>query len=329
MSSLKLRSRWSYVGLINAHQALFVQDNVDRGEIFWVSVDNGKVQKSLKVRTVDLSAISLSGDGKSLLTEENIQHLSEEDDYVHHLQLRSSSNFALLKQFDIGAEKNIAQMFPRAYGAHAFSSGRIALSANAVVWSKEMNNYVLAGERIEIWNVKTGQREKSVPYKHATGLEDLQFSSDDKRIACVFLNDEEKYLDSGILDILDAKSGKTLWHIDGYAKQPVGWPYFFISPTRFVCSQAIYDLSTKRVQPLVTAGKGAKCVGNVPQRPTRALFQTPRGLELWDLPTRKMLHRWPQIKKSDAVTFSPDAKVMSVASGTEMQFWKFDPAWLK
>ena len=328
LSSLQLRDRWDYIGIISGQQAIFVQDEVKTGKILWVNLSTGQVSKYLQVKDVNLSEVTISSDGKSFLTQENIEHRPRKDDYVHHLQVRNSSNFALMKQFDIGAEKNIAQMFPRAF-SNSSSSGRVALSANAVVWSKEMNNYVLAGERIEIWNVKSGRRERLVPYKHATGLEDLQFSSDGKRIACVFLNREEKYDNSGILDILDAKNGKILWHIAGYNKQPVGWPYFFISPTRFVCSQAIYDLSTKKTQPLKVAGKGAKCVGNVPQRPTRALFQTARGLELWDIFSHRAIHRWPQIKKSDAATFSPDAKVMAVESGTTMQFWKFDPKWLK
>mgnify|MGYP001551980442 CR=1 FL=1 len=81
--------------------------------------------------------------------------------------------------------------------------------------------------------------------------------------------------------MLDPETGKILWHLEGSEKQPIGGPFFFISPTKFVSRSMIYDISTKTSTPLIPEDDPRlECLTGVPGHTGYAFFMTKGGLEL-------------------------------------------------
>ena len=67
----------------------------------------------------------------------------------------------------------------------------------------------------------------------------------------------------------------------------------------------------------------------VPGHATYAMFTTPQGLELRDWRHNRTLRRWPTLTKPGRLLWSPDLKMFSFQRNSVVQFWKFDPKWLK
>ena len=273
--------------------------------------------------TVDPYKLSLSPNGNILITCENIADVSEKIREAHMIKVLDSTNLSILKTIDLGKGHHIVNI--------SFlngSSDRIIVQLIAAIPYKE-NIFTYGHDRFIVLNLKTGKAEKTISYSRARSVSVPLFSPDGKYLACLFYSDDDND-QLGILDVLDPKTGKILWHIEGSAKQPIGDPFFFISPTRFVSSSRIYDITTKKSSPLIPANDPRLyCLKNVPQKTDYAFFMTKNGLELWNIKTRKALRRWPTLKERGYIRMSPDLKVMSFQRDKNIEFWKFDPTWLK
>jgi len=186
----------------------------------------------------------------------------------------------------------------------------------------------------EFASLTTGETKKTLHYGHVGGCNSLVLSSKRKYLLTSFTSKEDDTMDEqpdrqGIVEVLDFRTGKILWHLVGTDKQPVGDPLFFISPTRFVSSDTLFDIATHKAQRWSAITPTRKCLAAVPNHSSDALFLTPQGLELRNWQKNKTLVLWPNIKKPGRIMFSPDLKMFSFKRGSLIQFWKFDPKWIR
>lgn len=204
------------------------------------------------------------------------------------------------------------------------------------------NDFTYGHDRLEWLNLRTGQIDKVLKYQPAGETDKLVVSPDDKYLAGFFYSApfnpygeseysplRDKLERQGFIDIINPKTGKILWHIEPSNKQPVGEPLFFISPTRFISSDTVFNIATKTARPWNAITPTRKCLAAVPNHPNCALFLTPSGLQLRDWQKDKLLVSWPSIKEPGRIMFSPDLKMFSFKQGSLIQFWKFDSRWLK
>ena len=220
-------------------------------------------------------------------------------------------------------------------------TNQVAIPVIESTWDERLKDYAAdyqRGGRVEIWDWVKEKQVGTLRYPNAPGIGDMMFSPDGKVVACTFKDlSIGLYSKFGVLDFLDAKTGAIVWHTSSAKGYEVGYPFAFLSPTKFVSRNSLYDLTTKKAQPFIKDGERRKFVGSSPRYPNRLFFLTKNGLELWDWPTKRALRRWSKITEADEVTLSPDLTIMSVqtsrkstvAENSLNQFWKFDAAWLK
>jgi hypothetical protein len=258
-----------------------------------------------------------------LIAHENPFDLSVNPPRAHKITLLSAKNMSKMTMVDVGMDNKITGM-----SFLGRDSERIIVQLISAIPFKN-NDFTYGHDRFIILNLKTGKSEKTIPYAHARGVSKPLFSADGKYLVCLFRGEDEDD-ELGILDVLDPDTGKILWHLEGSDKQPIGDPLFFISPTKFVCSSMIYDIATKTSSPLLTANDPRLyCLTEVPQHTDYAFFMTKAGLELWNIKTNQALRRWPSLTTPGLIRLSPDLKVFSFQRDQVIEFWHFDPAWLK
>jgi hypothetical protein len=333
---LKDRQEGDYIGVyftgFSNNQAVFLLDNAASGIFYWFDPATGR-----QIRSMPSSArfyvewCRLSSSGKSVFTTYDTDALPAGKHYLNDLLILDATTLEKRKELSIGQRVNL--FYPSPVDG---SPDEVALPVLEFTWDPERKLFTGdpdRGARIEIWNWVTGRKVKSIPYSHAPGVSDMVFNSDGKSVACLFKSrTKDRFNDRGIMDILDAHTGKTVWHIEGSKEQPVGEPYAFLSPNEFVVQNSIYNTLTKKVVSLFPSdGHFIKFVGNVPGHRTQMFFSTRKGLELWDWSAKRAIRRWPNILDVDKVTFSQDLTIMSVevAKFNVMQFWKFKPLWVK
>lgn len=191
-----------------------------------------------------------------------------------------------------------------------------------------------ANNRFEWLNLKTGKVDKTLYYNPARGCDQIRSSPDHKYLACLFTDEHFDLIDaeserSGTVDILDARTGKIVWHITRTQQNPVGDPLFFISPTQFISSDTIFNIQTKTARHWNAVNASTRCLAVVPGHSAYALFLTKQGLQLRNWRRGRTLASWPTLTTQGRIFFAPDLKMFAYKRGPSIQFWRFDPNWLR
>lgn len=129
-----------------------------------------------------------------------------------------------------------------------------------------------------------------------------------------------------VLDVIDVNTGRALATLSDSDLHPIEAPLFFLSQDKIVCNNFIYNLKDKTALPIfVPAYTEEPCIAGLPQHPGYGFFLSTNGLELWNITQKQMLHRWPSIRDSRDIYFSPDGTVMVVGDHEQVyQVWNFD-----
>ena len=309
---------------INAKNSALLVTNIDPsyniGKTSWLNVKSGRITQS-KANTKDLIAESLqvSPNGQIVTNYDNIGYVNRKESTVHVVRVLDSSNAQIIKRFDIGRKSHIHRIF-----FHPRQPNSLIITATSQVPYE--GDFTQGKDRIEFWNWRQGKRYKSLSYQYARNVEDILFSPDGKYIACFFFASEGF---SGRVEFLNSATGKSMWGVDAPRQHPVDGANFFLSYTKLFCNGQVYDLSKKSITPFFKAGdRRLECVGEVESRLGMAFFTTKQGLELWNLATNKPVYRWP-IRAVDYVELSPDKNVLTIHQGSIVEFWRFNPQWLK
>ncbi len=272
---------------------------------------------------LDPAAMALAPDGRLLVSQENKSDPSLRHVQAHRLTIVSTKNLTIIKTVDFGAKNDLnGLLFEPGDNQHV-----IVKMTSLIPYE---GDYIFGQARFAWLNLVTGKVDRTVPYEHAIGADALRLSADKRILVCLFSNEEDEKGQSGVLDVLDLKTLKSLWHLKGTDKSPVGFPCFFCSARQLVVATHIYDIKGKVHKPLLVPGDARlECLGDVPQHPPYAFFLTRQGLELWNISTNKAVRRWPSILSEGVVALSPSLHLLSFEENNKIQFWKFDPKWLR
>ena len=284
---------------------------------------------------IDNYELVLSPNGRWLATENSRADDSFENVKAYRATLLAASTLKVIKIKSYGErESSGGLLFASGYENYAFIKGAELITRNGEL------DY--GDSHLDWLNLSTGKVDKSLPYFATDEVDKLFFSPNKKYLVGLFYSEAfdpygksnyaplKNSLDRhGYVDIISPTTGKILWHIEPSAKKPVGDPFFFISPTQFVSSDTLFDIPTKTAKPWYAVTATRKCLAAVPGHASYALFVTPQGLELRDWRRKRTLRRWPTINKSGHILFSPDLKMFSFQRDSTIQFWNFDPKWLK
>jgi len=305
------------------------------GEVVEWAVKSAKVVHRLSFsKGFSASLLTISSGGGWLLSGEDTLNPTVTYNNAHQLVVRSIKGKGLVRTINLGAKNGIM--------------GLLSVSDDDSVVVVRMDSLVPYGNtsiygknRLEWLNLMTNRVDKRMAYQPANELDRLLISSDKKYLLGLFYSEafnptgESDYAPSknqferhGFVDVINSQNSKILWHLEGTDKQPVGDPFFFVSPTRFVSSDTLFDIATHKAQRWSAITPTRKCLAVVPNHPNCALFLTPSGLQLRNWQKNKTLVSRPNIKKSGRILFSPDLKMFSFKRGSIIQFWKFDPKWL-
>lgn len=214
------------------------------------------------------------------------------------------------------------------------SPQHVVMKVQSIIPFPDKSDSYFGHDRFEWLNLQTGKRDKVLRYNSARGCDKIVFSPDKKYLLCLFqdetVDDSDDPRDlSSIIDVLDAKTGKVVWHIVGTNKQPTGEPLFFIAPNRFIAYGTVFNISQRKGRPWSAVNSLRRCLATVPGNSRYALFLTKSGLQLRNWKTERALASWPTITKPGRILWSPDLKTFAFRWGQDVQFWKFDPKWLK
>ncbi len=292
---------------------------------------NAEIPFSKWLSDIDLT---LSSDGKWLSTINVRSSLSFPDVKSYRVTLLNSSNLKTAAKRNVPKNEDVVGFVSLATDPqHVIAETLTAIPIG--------NDVTFGRDRLDWINANTGKTDRSMPYKPARECDRLIASDDSRYFLGLFYADPfdshgessygpyvNKLERGGFVDVIDPKTGKIVWHIAATKKMPVGDPLFFISPTRFISSDTVFNIATKTARPWNAITPTRKCLAAVSGHSNYSLFLTPSGLQLRDWQKDKLLVSWPSIKQPGRIMFSPDLKMFSFKRGSLIQFWRFDPKWL-
>ena len=327
-----------YLGFATSNDVMFARwkpNSNDVGHLDRWSIKDARLTEELSLSQWLDSDMFLSSDGKTLATTNVRTNMTFPEVKAFRITTLNSLNLKKVKITNVPQNKDVVGFL----GLHSDPRHVIAKTLTS---KQSGGDIVFANDKLEWLNVTTGKIDKVLSYAPARELDRILSSPDKKYLAGLFYSEAfDPYGESdytplkntlereGYVDIFSPTNGKILWHIEPSAKKPVGDPFFFISPTQFVSSDTLFDIPTKTAKPWYAVTATRKCLAAVPAHAFYALFVTPQGLELRDWRRKRTLRRWPTITKSGHILFSPDLKMFSFQRDSLIQFWKFDPQWLK
>ena len=327
-----------FLGFRSANSVLFaVQTNrsADVGRIVrWNVLNQGVQQQLICSKWLSLESLVLSEQGNVMTTHNRLIY-GFEDSKAALTTILDSSNFNPVRTQRVPANEDIT-----GYLFLPNDASHVLIQAGTFVPLLGTNDSTLGKDRFDWFNFRTGKVDKRLFYKHAHAANKMLSSPDNKFLLPFFYSDkvsstgENDYFPDlmerdAIVDVVSSNTGKILWHLEGTDQQPVGDPLFFISPTRFISSDTVFNITTKTARHWNAVTLKRKCLAAVPNHPNYALFLTPGGLQLRNWQKDKLLVSWPNIKKPGRILFSPDLKMFSFKRSSIIQFWRFDPKWLR
>lgn len=341
---LKDGSRYNYanyLGFTDKHQFVMATEGSysdGLGRFYWIDAQNGRLNQPVSSGLINIDLSLLSPDGVFIFAIDSLslqlsvaaqQHETKPKFYINDLKIFTSSDMKPTMYVDIGRTHHI--------NGWTINSNNID---QVLIWSTTELPYrgstAMLDDHLELWNWRTRRRIRRFDYGPAHAINRAVFSPDGKMVACVFL-DEQKV--AGVVDVLNVETGAVIWHIQGNEKAPIDMPLFYLPDGRFVSKGNIYDVHRKTITGLLPQFPHLSCITGAPDVSGRAFFETPSGLELWDILTAQPLKRWPQIKNVGRVFVSPDRAIIAVVCSPEVkngledryfkaatvEFWKFDP----
>ena len=299
----------------------------NKGDVLLWNVRKEKVVNKRPLdRWISGYDLALSPDGKTLVSSNKRSSLYFPEPKAYRITSLNTSNLKASDQHSLkNDDDSVGQLFLPS------DNSRVVLKMSSVV-GREAGGYRTKW-RYTWLNLKTGKYDKEFLYLPGRGADKILYSPDQKYLLCLYEDMEFDLVDdrverNAIVDVLDAKTGKVLWHIAGTDKKPAGQPLFFVSPTRFVSSDSVYDIQNKSV----AAWQGVKgtegCLAAVPNHEDYGLFLAKDGTELRNWKTGRVLRRWPTLQTRGRVLFSPNLDMFSYKSGEAVSFWNFSRLWL-
>ena len=266
-----------------------------------------------------------SPDGKTLVTNNELS-LSFPHAKAYRVTSLNTSDLKVVTQHNLkDNDDSVGQLFLPS------DNERVVLKMDSIIGEGKEAYY--DKQRYTWLNLKTGKYDKEFLYLPGRGADKILYSPDQKYLLCLYEDMEFDLVDdcadrNAIVDVLDAQTGKVLWHIAGTDKKPAGQPLFFVSPTRFVSSDSVYDIQNQSV----TAWQGVEgtegCLAIVPNHENYGLFLVKNGTELRNWKTGRVLRRWLTLQTRGRVLFSPNLEMFAYKSGETISFWNFSGSWL-
>jgi len=342
-----------YEGLTSQDLALCSRSNFwgsPSGDVILLDPKRGKIVNQIRVSNdVGWNDLHLSLDGRLLFGYQSLYTRRKFQHNPVNVIVSDANTLSRLTSASIGK------------GNHVIGFSLIPNRPDCIILGinsdlSTSRGVITVNERILVLNWKTRKILREIKYENGSGL---LFSPDNKHFAGLYPRAEGE---KGSVQFVDFRSGNIKLEV---AETPPAnrldeqGPFFFLSPTQVVCSPTLVcDLKTQRLKSLFQRGdRRFKCVGGVGvcqrlcqasegyiplfpvengdtrQDPARGLgfafFTTKQGLELWNVPKNKVVRRWPNIKSADYVDTSPRLSMMAVHHGSIIEFWKFDPKWLR
>ncbi len=308
----------------------------DSGHILRWNIVNRKTVNEIPLSMWLDSDLCLSSNGKTLTTTNVRMNRAFKEVKAYRTTTLSSSSLKILIAKKVPTNEDVVGFLSSDNNGNQV----IIKSLKEVPISKNESTY--AADQFQWIDTISGAVEKKLYYHPARECDKLITSPNRNYLLGLFYaepfdshgeSDYGPYVDQlerqGFIDIISPKTGKILWHIEPSKQRPIGDPLFFISPTRFISSDTVFNIQTKTARHWNAITPTRKCLAAVPEHPNCALFLTPKGLQLRNWQKDKLLVNWPSIKKPGRIMFSPDLKMFSFKRGSLIQFWKFDPKWLK
>lgn len=321
------------LGLTPYGTAVFVAElgyTSNVGDIVLWSISKQKtVKKQQLSKWLSSFDLKLSAGGKWLATSNNRSHISFPDVRAYQVATLRTSDLKIVKSYQLKSNEDTT-----GYLSTPGDPRHVVMKVQSIIPFPDKSDSYFGHDRFAWLSLQTGKREKVLRYNPARGCDRILFSPDKKYLACLFSDETVESSDDprdlgSIIDILDAKTGKIVWHIQGTDKRPAGEPMFFISPTRLIAYSTVFNIAQKKARPWNAVNASRRCLAAVPRHPNHALFLTKSGVQLRNWQTDRAIRSWPTITAPGHILFAPDLKMFSFRRGQIVQFWKFDPKWLK
>lgn len=301
------------------------------GDIVKWNVARHKVKAKIPLsRWISSFNLSLSADGKWLVSNNNASDLSFRDPRAFRITIMRTEDFKVVTTKNLKEREESVGFLP-------LPGDNRHIIAQMLSLIPYQGDFTFGKDRLAWLNLRTGKIDKVLPYEPARECDGLLAAPGGRFLAGLFHSanffDSEAEAgeldDEGFVDIIDARSGKIRWHLAATGKQPIGEPLFFISPTRFISAGTVFDIKTKTAHPWSAVTASRRCLAGVPGHSNFALFQTKAGLQLRDWTKNRVVETWPTLKQPGRILFSPDLKMFSYGRNQAIQFWRFDPKWLR
>ncbi|MEO6907951.1 MAG: hypothetical protein ABI210_08690 [Abditibacteriaceae bacterium] len=315
---------------------LWKPDSTDTGHIAILDFQKGEIIHEIPLsKWLSESQLTLSSTGKWLVTINVRENLAFPHVKTYRVTVLRTSDLKVAASRDVPENEDVTGTV-----SYVGDSEYIVIKTLAAI--PIGNDITFGNDRLDWLNATTGKVSKSLPYKPARECDKLISSPNKNYLLGLFYSSSfDPYGESdysvlrdqlerhGFVDVIDSQTGKIIWHLAGSDKQPVGDPLFFISPTQFVSSGMVFNIATKSAKPWSAVNDERQILADVPGYPDFAFFWTKKGLELRNWKTDRTVQSWPTVKEKGHILLSPDLKVFAFKQGENIQFWNFDPAWLK
>ena len=189
-------------------------------------------------------------------------------------------------------------------------------------------------------DIESGQKifnERSAAAKFLEGdyfnRNSVQISPDQKRIINIYEAGEGSY---NSIEVASVQTGKIVARFQGNYDIELSGKGFFLSNEQLLFgswrsidtddapmlrnTNLILNLRTGQTRVCAPPLAHLKCLGGIASRPGWGFFASSQGVELWNMPQMKLVHRWAHIKHIEDVYISRSQKVVG------FYYWKEAPS---
>jgi WD40 repeat protein len=326
-----------FLGFADRNTALLVAEKRNKhgqGEIVRWDVRKSQKAGALKLSPwISAYHLRLSPDGKYLATTSDPSSMKFKHAKVYRVTVLNASNFKVVATRDISErEYCVGVLFSPS------EAGKVLLKMRSLIPYK--SSYVGGKGYLEVFDIRRHKIVRSIPYSPSYEADRIVPSIDGKTWMVIYYsfffdNDGEAAgaLDKdAVLDVIDPKTGKILWHIPATKKITMGDPVISLSPHEFVSSASIFNRVTRTSRPWPAARLRPtpdSLISEVPGKPQFVVLETKTGLKIRNWGKGKDIKSWPVKGEIERAFFSPDLKTMGYIQDQKITFLNFNPALLK